>query len=477
MKEKFIIAFLVLSLAGPPAAAADLAALVQKTQPAVATVLTYDIHHQSMGFGSGFFVDDQGHLITNYHVVEDAYAAEVRLKDGTVLAVEAVVAENAASDLVRLRVARDGNRGPWLRLSPEPPRIAERVMVVGSPMGLEQTVSEGIVSALRTAPGLGRFFQISAPISRGSSGGPVLNMDGEVVGVVSFMVVMGQNLNFAVSSEEIEALAPLPLPRTVAQWTYDKSLKEPSQAEQLCRQGFHFSINGEYDRALEFYRSAAAQDPTNETAWYGLGYCYSGINRPERAVETFQQAIRINPENAGLRLELGRTLARLGRHEEAVESYREAARIDPELTEAYSGMAVAQSELGRYEDAMDNHRNVIRLEPGSSPAHFNMGITLSRLEKREEAVAAYRQAVRLDPENIVAHHNAGILLSQLDRPEEAAEAHKHVLRLDPANSASHYHLGRTYLVLGDKGAALDQYRILMRIDPALAAMLFEEIYP
>jgi hypothetical protein len=74
-------------------------------------------------------------------------------------------------------------------------------------MGLEQTVSEGIISAVREMPAGGKVFQLTAPISRESSGGPVINLDGKVVGVVTFQVARGQNLNFAVSIDALEMLS------------------------------------------------------------------------------------------------------------------------------------------------------------------------------------------------------------------------------------------------------------------------------
>ena len=79
------------------------------------------------------------------------------------------------------------------------------MVVLGSPLGLEQTVTEGLVSAIRTVRDRGEFLQISAPISPGSSGGPVVNMNGQVIGIATFQV-RGQNINFAVPGYRILAL-------------------------------------------------------------------------------------------------------------------------------------------------------------------------------------------------------------------------------------------------------------------------------
>jgi tetratricopeptide (TPR) repeat protein len=467
----------VIIVPAPAAGAADLSDLVRKVQPAVVTVLTYDIHRRASGFGSGFFVDRQGHVVTNYHVVEGAYDAQVRLHDGTLLPVEAVAAEDPEADLVRLTVRVPLEGSAWLPVAGDPPKIAEPVVVVGSPMGLEKTVSEGIVSAVRTAPGLGDFFQISAPISRGSSGGPVLNLKGEVVGVVSFMVVLGQNLNFAIPAGGIAKLKPLPEPVSLAAWTHRKSLQQPDQAVELCREGFQLSVDGQYTKALDLYRSATEKDPTNPTAWHGLGFCYTGMNRKDQAVEAYQTAIRINPENAELRLHLGHMLFDLMRYEDATGAYANAVRIDPDLVEGHAGLAAALTELGRYSQAIESHREVIRLRPRAAPAYFNLAVTLSRLESWDEAVDAYRQTVSIDPENLAAYQNLGVLLSRLQQVDEAVEAYQQAIRIDPDHGPAHFLLGRAYLARGDKASALDEYKILKRIDREMAKVLFEEIYP
>jgi tetratricopeptide (TPR) repeat protein len=457
--------------------ARELTGIVERIQPAVVTVVTYDINRMVSGFGSGFFVSGDGHLVTNYHVMEGAYSAQIRTPGGGVFEVDAVVAENKAADLVKLRVSLPSEKLRWLNVADTEPAIAERIVVVGSPMGLEQTVSEGIVSAVREMPGIGKFFQISAPISQGSSGGPVLNLSGQVIGIVTFMVAAGQNLNFAVAAEGIKALHPKTNATSVAQWTYSHSLKAPGMAEELCRQGFQFSINGEYSKAIEFYKQATQKDPENTIAWYGLGYCYTGLEEHDAAVDAYQQAIRINPDDSFLRFSLGNYYMKLGRIEDGLRAYSVAVSLDPDYADAHTALAIAQTELGLYEKAIGSHRQVIRIHPESSAAYFNMGVTMSKAERTGEAIDAYGMAVRLEPENIFALHNMAVLLARTDRHEAAISAHKKVIRRDPDHVQSHYFLGKAFLAVGDKPAALDQYKIVKRLDKKLADQLFDLIYP
>ena len=108
-----------------------------------------------------------------------------------------MVAADRSWDLVVAAVAGLPGEVPCLKITGAIPEVGERVAVVGSPLGLEQTLSDGVISALRRTSA-GSYPQISAPVSTGSSGSPVVNMKGEVVGVTSLQVVRGQNPNFAV---------------------------------------------------------------------------------------------------------------------------------------------------------------------------------------------------------------------------------------------------------------------------------------
>jgi len=269
--------------------------LVKKIQPAVVTVVAYDVNRKISNLGSGFFVDNKGYLITNYHVLKGSYAADVKTYDGKKYSIELVVAENIPSDLIKVWVKIPESSIHWIPVTVTEPSIADRVVLVGSPLGLEQTVSEGIISAVRELPVVGKVFQLSAPISPGSSGSPVVNMRGKVIGVASFQAAKGQNLNFAVSSKGILDLKHGKRSKTLSEWTYDIKIKTPKLVEKLCKEGFNFSIRGEFKDALNYFIEATEKSPKDTVAWYGLGSCYDGLEQPEQAIEAFKQALRINP--------------------------------------------------------------------------------------------------------------------------------------------------------------------------------------
>jgi len=219
----FLIWIFFAMLTSQALAEVNLTKLSQKTQPAVVTVITYDQDKNCSAQGSGFFIDERGHLITNYHVLKGAHSGEVKTFNGKKYPIKLVIADNKTMDLVKVFVEIPKESIQWIEVVKDLPDIAERVLVIGSPMGLEQTVSEGIVSAVREIPNMGKIFQISAPISAGSSGSPVVNMKGEAIGVATFYLVKGQNINFAVPGKYILDLKP---GKTISEWTYCNCMEE-----------------------------------------------------------------------------------------------------------------------------------------------------------------------------------------------------------------------------------------------------------
>lgn len=172
--------------------------------PAVVEIKVYDINGYQFALGSGFFIDNAGTLVTNYHVIESAYSAKAMLYDGSTVDIKFVKAYDEGLDLAILQADISDNR--YLELAKEPVKTGETVYALGSSQGLTGSFSEGIVStASRDIEGV-TFIQTTAPISQGNSGGPLVNSYGEVVGVNSLTMTSGQNLNFAIVIGELEKL-------------------------------------------------------------------------------------------------------------------------------------------------------------------------------------------------------------------------------------------------------------------------------
>lgn len=184
----------------------DLRALAKEARPSVYLLLLQDEDGKTIGSGTGFAVSAEGLLITNQHVVAEAKSIIAKAENGGLFPVTRVLSVDSLNDLALLQL--QAKNLPFLSLAPSGwAETGTRVAVIGSPLGLEGTLSEGIVSARRRLPQEKRdVLQISAPISQGSSGSPILDAQGRVVGVASFLLENGQSPNFATPSEKIRPL-------------------------------------------------------------------------------------------------------------------------------------------------------------------------------------------------------------------------------------------------------------------------------
>ncbi len=178
--------------------------VAQKIFPSVVLLVMEDANGQPIGLGSGFFV--QGDVVaTNLHVCDGASSGYARIVGhAKKYEVAGYVGIDAQRDLALLKIV--GAKAPFIPLEhSDEVAIGDTVYTVGNPRGLEGTFSDGIISGVRRIRG-DTLLQITAPISPGSSGGPVLNAEGKVIGVAVASFKGGQNLNFAIPSSYLESL-------------------------------------------------------------------------------------------------------------------------------------------------------------------------------------------------------------------------------------------------------------------------------
>ena len=152
------------------------------------------------GLGSGFIIDPKGYIVTNNHVVDGADTIRVVLKDETEYPGE-VIGRDPVTDIALVRVKADGSLPTVALGSSDALKVGEWVAAIGSPFGLQYTVTAGIVSAKGRVIGSGPyddFIQTDASINPGNSGGPLINMQGEVVGINTMIIARGQGIGFAI---------------------------------------------------------------------------------------------------------------------------------------------------------------------------------------------------------------------------------------------------------------------------------------
>lgn len=206
---------------------------ISQLAQAVLYLELYDDDNILVASGSGFLIGDGTTLVTNFHVIENAYSAFAYSADGKMKTeLGKVLAYNQTYDIAILECDNDFGVLP-LQLEESQPKQGDSIYAIGYPLGLANTVSDGIVSSVYTDSYGTDIIQITAPISHGSSGGALINQAGKVVGITSASYTSGQNLNIAIASKHISNLLSYPLQKEISLTELYQMLVHPRTVSQI----------------------------------------------------------------------------------------------------------------------------------------------------------------------------------------------------------------------------------------------------
>jgi S1-C subfamily serine protease/TolA-binding protein len=338
--------------------------LVRRVKPSVVSVLTYDAKGEPLISGSGFFIRP-GEVVTNVHVLRNAHRVEIHTLEGKgrTYPVAGAWAIDEEADLALLSVSLPDDRPRSVVLTNALPEEGEQVFTIGNPLRLEGSVSDGIVSAVREVPDVGRIIQITTPVSHGNSGSPLFNMRGQVIGIITVKVTNGQNINLALGSARVASLQKGPLIAFEQLSTKNRSNQPEALAELWYRGGIDSMWLGNYDNALNYFETAANRNPRRAETWIQIGYCKVKQGRNDEAIRAYQRALALRPNSADAHNKLGDAHFYAGRFTEAIASYQQAARIKPKDSEAYYNLALAYLEIGDREAALAQSRVLESIAP------------------------------------------------------------------------------------------------------------------
>ena len=363
-----------------PAFALTPSEVFEKVKDSVLVVKALDAHGSPKSQGSGVMLPN-GKVATNCHVVRNGERFQVGRGKEFVSAT--LHAADSDKDLCLLEVnglsARPAILGQAVTL-----KIGQAVYAVGSPKGLELSLSDGIVSQLRgTAPPI---IQTTTAISPGSSGGGLFDAEGRLVGITTFYLEGGQSLNFALPVEWLANIQP----------GKKKTVKGKSQTDWLAR-GTALWERDDWQGLLDWSQQWPRADPGNAVAWAFLGSAHNGLKRYTDAIEAYRQSLRIEPDFATAWYNLGGIYVKLNRYTDAIEAYREVVRIKPDDPEAWYGLGAVYVKRNRYTDAIDAFHEAVRIKPDHAEAWNNLAVAYTLTGNRAAALEAVQELRRYDP--------------------------------------------------------------------------------
>lgn len=504
--------------AAPPALL-TLPELAARVRPSVFLLEIRDKNSAIVSTGTGFLITDNGWLVTNRHVIEKAHTVTAKAENGGRYDVGGIVAYDVKLDVVILQLK--AHSLPFLPLRKDSANsaiVGESIAVVGSPLGLEGSLSNGVISAIRTDDGdeplLRAFIQITAPISPGSSGSPVLAMNGEVIGIATLASRGGvQNLNFAIPSARIAGMIPfsktLPFNNFHQKLIYEAVFASPDYAFYNAAQE-----KDDPNAKLESARSIANHLPDNPIAqslvskslreislfdeaiaicrktieitqeygdvWHELGMAQhdkgeliEAMHSWDQAIVAYKKSLGVDPEDSDNWCRLGLTLSHYGRREEAIKAYNKAIEINPGNADTWCELGDAMmlrvfevvNQDSDFDEAITTYRKSIEIKPKNAGAWYSLGKALGKRGNLADAESACRKSVEIRPNVAEPWYELCLILDNEGKLEEAIAAAKKCIEIKPEHPYAWDSLGKCLSNASRHHEAVIAYRKATEVMP------------
>lgn len=343
--------------------------IYSKISNAVVIIYTYDKNGKLLAQGSGVIINEKGLIYTNYHVFAGANKLIVKHK-GKVVDYEKIVGIDVQKDILILEFKE--NTFESIRIAnSDLLKVGQKIYAIGSPLGFENTMTEGLVSGLRYNKEEDKnYIQISAAISHGSSGGAVVNSNGELIGISTATIAKGQNLNFAIPVNDFLN-------------AYQKSGVSQNQIDfaDFFMRGINNSKNKNGDSAIINYEKAISLDPDNSKisiAHFNLANAYGAKKNYEKALSNFKRVIELKRFMAHAYAKIGRVYEILDNKDSALLYFEKAVSEDSNDFDAnyYFGRFLMIKDDYR---AIEYFKKVIFINPKFSEAYFSLSKIYERL--------------------------------------------------------------------------------------------------
>ena len=330
---------------------------------------------------SGFVVEPGDYVMTTAHGIGPAKNLRVKLADGRVFAARLERLGNERADIALLSIA-----GPSLAPaelgSVESVSAGDSVRTVGCPSGFEFSMSQGLVSSVRKSELGYPLIQTDVPVNPGSSGGPLFDRRGRVVGIIKGSVAGRDRIHFA-------------LPIDLAKALLDE-VRGERRAYELFNQGV---LEARVEEKVRLYRDAIAGAPGFAEAHYNLAIALEQLGRAAEAEKHYRDTLRLQPGYERAVLNLGANLYEQKRFAEAAQIYQGALKKSPTSVALRNNLAEAYRAMGRNDEARREFESILKRRPDYAPAHYGLALLYDDdLDDARNAAVHYRRYLALAPD-------------------------------------------------------------------------------
>lgn len=367
--------------------------------------------------GTGFVLSENGIIATNFHVIEGGKKVLVKSNTGGIHEVQKILAVDKDRDIALLQA--DAKNLQSLELAEQSTVVpGSKIVVIGNPVGLESTVSEGIISAKRVLAGYGEVLQITAPISPGSSGSPVFTREGKVVGIATFKRIDGESLNFAIPSNHIASMLASAKEGTLT----------PTIGDYQPRQGHKGSVEQDANFAGSAH-FAAIKKLESEGGFFEM------LTEAKKQVQAY-------PDSALAHRVLSDALFYTELYEDAAASAKKAIDLAPENPRGWNNLAIILKAMGAEEASKRVYAQAIKIAPNDVKLLIEYAEVMDEsngrlaLEALKSALKLLLDGKGLDIESASYSLEAMLVSSfcQAGASELGYEASQQLLKLKPNDS-------------------------------------------
>ena len=467
--------------------------ILQQNSNGVISLVAYGEDKIEVSRGAGFSVKNNELIITCYDLISNAYDVQGRNFKGKKVKVEGIIAVDKNLNIALLKIK---GKVPALALgNSDDLEMGKRIFALGSKEDKEITVSEGtVLNFIEFMPNQ-RLIKASFSTQEGFSGGPLLGLEGQVLGL---NINLEKELQFTIPINKVKSLIKKGKAINLKNWPHEDYLSSlegaflagslfafidrpgsariylekvvklnPDNIEAHSHLASVYSKLRDYESAVVSYKKIIQLDEKRDYAHYGLGLVYKKKKRYENAVSSLKRALELNPKNIEGCYQLAITYEELKDFARAAEMYKNYLSLKPESSWAgYLRLGICYFELSQFEKAIVAFKEATKEKPDDLKTNYNLAETYQKAGQYNEAEKTYKHLIQVNPEGAITYY--GKIVQMYDGAgifEKAIEAAKKVIELKPDSELAVYNLGVMYAKLGKYTEAIETFNQAVSIRP------------
>ncbi|MFB0564589.1 MAG: tetratricopeptide repeat protein [Candidatus Aminicenantaceae bacterium] len=467
--------------------------ILEQNKESVVSLIVYGENKEEIGKGTGFSVKNNEIIIAGYNLISNAISVEGKNFKGKKVKVEGIISADKEFNIALLKIK---GKVPACTLgNSDELEMGKRVFALGSNEAREIVVSEGTVFEFIEITPFQRLVKLSLSMQQSFSGGPLLNLDGQVMGV---NFDLGKGLQFTVPINKIKQSIKSGKVVDFKTWNHEGYLSsyegaflagrlyslinEPNRAlsylekvvkskpdniEAHAHLASVYTKLRSYESAVSSYKKVIQLDEKRDDAHYGLGLTYVKMRRPNDAVSPLKKAVDLNPNNMEGYYELGSVYEDLRDFAKAAEMYEDYINLKPETMWAgYLRLGLCRAELGQFEEAIAAFKEALKEKPVDVKINYNLAEAYYKSKQYDKAAEAYNKLMQINPEQATTYYGKKVkMYDEAGMFDNAIEAAKQVCELNPESELAVYNLGIMYSKQGKYNESIETFRHALTIRP------------